>query len=209
MLRRDGIENEVKRAGVLFHLAAVARHDHFVCAESQCVLFLFGRSTEHRDVRSHCVGRLHAHVAQPAKTDDADLPAFRHTPVAQRRVGCDSRAQWWPRTREIEIRRNAQYEVFVDDDGFGVAAVGHAAEMFVRRVVSENAIRTKLLEVFATLVAGKIGGNHAPDTYEISWFVFRYTASNVRNAANDFMAWDDGIDSWRELIPLVAYGVQI
>ncbi len=46
----------------------------------------------------------------------------------------------------IQIRRDAQNEVFVDDDAFRIAAIGKAAEVFVRRIESEDHVRTELFK---------------------------------------------------------------
>ena len=78
----DGVEDEVEAAGVLLHLVGVAGDDDFVGAEAQCVFLLAGRGGEDDDVSSERMRELHAHVAQPAEADDADLLALRRRPNA-------------------------------------------------------------------------------------------------------------------------------
>jgi hypothetical protein len=46
--------------------------------------------------------------------------------------------------------------VFINHDALGIAAVSYASKMRVRRVVSKNIIRAKLLESGFTLLAGAI-----------------------------------------------------
>ena len=128
----DGVEDEVEAAGVLLHLVGIARDDDFVGAEAERVFLLAGRSGEDDDVGSERVGKLHAHVAQSAETDDADLLALGDAPVAHGRVGRDPGAEQRRGSGEIEVGRNAQNETFVDDDAVGVAAVGDASEVLVR-----------------------------------------------------------------------------
>ena len=142
----DGIEDEVEAAGVLLHLVGVAGDDDFVGAEAQRVFLLAGRGGEDDDVRSERMGELHAHVAQSAETDHADLLALGDAPVAHRRVGRDPGAEQRRGSGEIEVGRDAQDEALVDDDAVGVAAVGDASEVLVRRVVGEGQVRAELLE---------------------------------------------------------------
>ena len=54
-----------------------------------------------------------------------------------------------------------QYEFLGDDDAVGVAAVGDAARVLVREVVSENEIGAELLEALLALGAGAIGVDQA------------------------------------------------
>ena len=76
--------------------------------------------------------KLHAHVAQSAETDHADLLALGDAPVAHGRVSCDSGAEQRSGSGKIEVRGHAQDEALVDDDAVGVAAVGDASEMLIR-----------------------------------------------------------------------------
>ena len=78
------------------------------------------------------VSELHAHVAEAAEADDADLLALADFPVAQRRIGGDAGAQQRRSSGEVEVLRNPQDERLVHDDRLGVAAVRHAAQMLSR-----------------------------------------------------------------------------
>ena len=124
VLGGDGVEDEVEAAGVLLHLVGIAGDDDLVGAEAERVLLLVGRGGEDDDVGSERMGELHAHVAEPAETDDADLLALGDAPVAHRRVGRDPGAEQRRGPGEIEVGGDAQDEAFIDDDAVGVAAVG-------------------------------------------------------------------------------------
>ena len=127
VLGGDAVEDEVEAAGVLLHLVGVARDDDLVGAEPERVLLLARRRGEDDDVGAERVGELHAHVAQPAEADDADLLALGDAPVAHRRVGRDPGAEQRRGAGEVEVGRDAQDEALVDDDAVGVAAVGDGA----------------------------------------------------------------------------------
>ena len=115
---------------MLLHLVGVAGDDDLVGAEAERVLLLAGRGGEDDDVGAERMGELHAHVAQPAEADDADLLALGDAPVAHRRVGRDPGAEQRRGPGEIEVGGDAQDEAFIDDDAVGVAAVGDAPEVF-------------------------------------------------------------------------------
>ena len=89
----DGVEDEVEAAGVLLHFVGVARDDDLVGAEAERVVLLVGRGGEDDDVRSERMRELHAHVAEPAETDHANLLALGDAPVAHGRVGRDPGAE--------------------------------------------------------------------------------------------------------------------
>ena len=146
----DGVEDEVEAAGVLLHLVGVAGDDDFVGAEAERVLLLAGRGGEDDDVGSERMGELHAHVAQPAEADHADLLALGDAPVAHGRVGRDPGAEQRRGSGEVEVGGDAQDEVFVDDDAVGVAAVGDrrprclSGELKVRVRFGQNCSRPAL-----------------------------------------------------------------
>jgi hypothetical protein len=59
---------------------------------------------------------LHCHVAESTKSDHAQLVAFTNFPMAERRVGCDSRAQERRHFGERELVRQPEHEILVHDD---------------------------------------------------------------------------------------------
>ena len=128
------------------HLIGVAGDDDLIGAQAEGVLLLAGRGGEDDDVGSERMGELHAHVAQPAETDDADLLALGDAPVAHGRVGRDPGAEQRRGPGKVEVGGNAQNEAFIDDDAVGVAAVGDAAEVLVRGVEGERQVRAELLK---------------------------------------------------------------
>ena len=134
--------------------SALRRDDDLVRAEAERVVLLVRRGGEDDDVGSERVRKLHAHVAQPAETDHADLLALGDAPVAHGRVGRDSGAEQRRGAGEIEVRGNAQHEALVDHDAVGVAAVGDASEVLVGKVVGEGQVRAELLEAGLALGAG-------------------------------------------------------
>ena len=205
----DGIEDEVEAAGVLLHLVGVAGDDDFVGAEAQRVLLLVRRRGEHDDVRSERVGELHAHVAKPAEPDDADFLALGHTPVAHRRVGRDAGAEQRGGTGGIEVRRDAQNEVFVDDDAVGVAAVGNAAEVLVRRIVGEDHVRAELFKARLAVGAGAVRIDHAADGGEVAGLELGNCRADLGDAADDLVAGNERVDRGHELAPLVAHRMEI
>src|SRR5271170_2917058 len=95
---------------------------------------------------SESVGELDCHVAESAETDDADLLAFSHAPVAHGRVRRNAGAEERRGSSRVEVRRHAQYEALGDDDAVAVAAVGDTSEVLVGEVICEAKVRTELLE---------------------------------------------------------------
>ena len=148
MIGGDGVEDEVEAAGVLLHLVGVAGDDDFVGAEAERVFLLARRGREDDDVRSEAHGANFTPMwpSPPRPTTPTFLPLV--TPQwRMRRVGRDAGAEQRRGSGEIEVRRDAQDEVLIDDDAVGVAAVGDAAEVLVRGVVGERHVRAELLEV--------------------------------------------------------------
>ena len=61
--------------------------------------------------------------------------------------------------------------MFIDDDALGIATIGNAAEVFVRRIESERHVWAELLEVTFAVRAGAVGIDHATHRDEIAWLV--------------------------------------
>ena len=83
VLGGDGIEDEIETASVLLHFVGVAGYDNFIGTEAERVFRLVGRSCEDDDVCPERASELHAHVPQPAETDNANFFTLGNTPVAQ------------------------------------------------------------------------------------------------------------------------------
>src|SRR5438477_4734993 len=144
VIRGDGVENEIEAGGMLLHLVRVARENNFIGAEPERVLRLGRRSGENDNVRSKRVSKLHGHVTQSTETDHANFLAPGHVPVMHWRVRRDSGAKQRRGACGIKIGRDAQYEMFIDNDAFGVATIGKTSEVFVGGVEGENHVRAKL-----------------------------------------------------------------
>ncbi len=69
-------------------------------AKSLCVRLFLRGGAEHRDLRTHRVRNLDAHVPQAAKAHDADPVSGFHLEFFQGGIGRDSRAQQRRGTRE-------------------------------------------------------------------------------------------------------------
>ena len=194
---------------MLLHLVGIAGDDDFVSAEAKRVLLLVRRSGEHDNVGSERVAELHRHVAKPTETNHTDFLALAHTPVAHRRVCRDSSAKQRRGAGGIQIRRDAQNEVFVDDDAFRIATIGKAAEVFVRRIESEDHVRTELFKACFAVVAGAVRIDHATDRDEIACLVLGNCRSDLDNTTDDLMPGNDRIVRGHELAPFVAHRMKI
>ena len=137
-------------------------------AEPQRVVLLASRGREDHDVGAEGAGELHAHVPEPAETDHADLLALDVAPAPDRRIGRDPGAEQRRGAGRIEVGRDPQHEALVDHDALGVAAVGDAAEVLVRRVVGEGRGRAELLDVSRAAGAAVVGVDQAADPDEVS-----------------------------------------
>src|SRR5213594_733086 len=99
--------------------------------------------------------------------------------------------------------------MFIDNDAFGVAAIGHASEMLVRRVESENHVRAEHLEAGLALWAGAVRVDHAADRGEIARFVLGDCRADLGHAADDLVTGNNWIIRGHELAPLVADRMEI
>src|SRR5260370_16397781 len=100
------------------------------------------------------MSKFYGHVAQSAEADHANFLALRDAPVMHRGVRSDAGAKQRRGCGEIEIGGDAQNEVFIDDDAFGVAAIGHASEVLVAGVEGEDHVRAELLKASLALSSG-------------------------------------------------------
>src|SRR5437762_1589660 len=161
------------------------------------------------DVSSERMSKFHGHVTQSTKTDHANFFALGHAPVMHRRVGRDPGAEQRRGSGEIEVGWKTQNEMFIDDDAFGVAAVGHASEVLVRRIEGKNHVRAELLETSLALCAGAVRIDHAADRGEIPGLVLGDCRPDLDNTADDLVAGDNRIIRGHELAPLVADRMEI
>ena len=100
--RRDGVQDEVERAGELLERLGVAGRVVVVGAEGETVVLLRERLQEHGDFGAERMRDLHADVAEAAHSDDRDLLAGSRDPVLQRRVEGDAGAEQRGDLGEVE-----------------------------------------------------------------------------------------------------------
>src|SRR5579864_9381158 len=111
---------------------------------------------------------LHINVAETTEPDHANFLALADTPVAHRRVSCDSRTEERCNSGEVQVCGDAHDESLIDDDAVGVAAVGYAAEVLVRRIEGKRHVRAELLKAGAALGARAVRIDHAADCGEVA-----------------------------------------
>src|SRR5438309_6630243 len=99
--------------------------------------------------------------------------------------------------------------MFIDNDAFGVAAVGHASEMLVRRIEGENHVRAELLQTSLALCAGAVRIDHAADRGEIAGLVLGDCRPDLDNTADDLVTGNNRIIRGHELAPLVPDRMEI
>src|SRR5437016_5977131 len=161
------------------------------------------------DVRSERRRKFYCHVAQSAKTDHANFLALGDTPIMHRRVRRDTGAEQRRGCAEIQVGWNTQNEAFIDDDAFGVAAIGETSEVLVWRIKRENHVRAELLEAGLALWAGSVRIDHAADRGEIAGLSLGNGRAHLGNTADNLMARDDRVVCAHELAPLVTHRMQI
>src|SRR6478609_1606083 len=205
MISRDGVEDEIETAGVLFHLVSVARNNDLVGAKADRVLFLVRRGREDDDVRSERISKLHSHVAESAKTYDANFFALGDAPMTHGRVGRDPGTEQRRGCAEVEVGWNTQNKTLIHDDAFGVATIGDASEMFVRRVEGKDHVGAELLQVTLALGTSAVRVDHAADCGQVAWFVLRDVRADLCYTADDLVARYDRVIRGHDLAPLVAH----
>ena len=94
--------------------------------------------------------------------------------------------------------------MFLDDDAIGIAAVGDAAKVFVRRIESERHVWAELFEVTFAILTGAVGVDHATNRDEIASFVPGNGRTDLGYMPDDLMAGDDWIVRRHEFAPFVA-----
>ena len=194
-----------------FAIASASLDTTTSCAPRRIASCVFpARRREDHDRRAEGVRELHRHVPEPAQTHDPHLLPLADVPVPQRRVGRDARAQERRDRGEVEAVRDPQNEVLVDDDAVRVTAVGHAAEVDVRRVVGERRRRrTVLLLPVPARRAGAAGVDEAADRREVPFLEAADGAPHARHAADDLVTGDAGVRRRHVRLPLVADLVQV
>src|SRR6266513_735178 len=153
--------------------------------------------------------KFYGHVPQSAKTDHANFLAFGDAPVMHRGIRRDPGAEQRRSSGEVKVGWDAQNETVIDNDAIGVAAVGHASEVFVRRVEGENHVLAEFLKASLAVWAGAVRIDHAADRGEVARLVLGNCRTDLGHTADDLVAGYDRIVSGHELAPFVADRMEI
>jgi hypothetical protein len=155
------------------------------------------------------MSKFYRHMAEATQTDHSYFLALRDIPMAHGRVSGYACAQERRRCREFEVGWNPQYELFIDDDAIGVATVSDPSQIFVRAVVGEYHVRTKLLKARFAIWAGAVRIDQAADRSEIAGLVLGNFRTDLGHTADDFMARDNRVNRGHDTAPLVTNLVKI
>src|SRR6266487_3232840 len=155
------------------------------------------------------MSKFYRHVPQSAETDHANFLVLGDAPVMHRGVGRDAGAEQRRDCGEIEVGGDAQDKVFIDDDAFGVATVGHAPKVLVRRVEGEDHVRAELLKASLALWAGAVRIDHAADRDQVAGLVLGNCRADLGHTADDLVTGDNRVIRGHELAPLIADRMEI
>src|SRR5947209_17681383 len=195
---------------MLLHLSFILGQHDFVCPEAQRVGGFVRRGREEHDMRAECIAEFQSHMSQAPEPYYTQLLPFPHVPMAQRRVGGDTRAEQRSSSGRIKRIRHSQRERFIHHYALRVAAIGYASENFVFAVVREHReFFAVLLESFAAVDANAAGPDHAANRSQITLLEFLDGASRLHHTSHNFMAWNTWITGGRYTFPFIPYLVQI
>jgi len=159
------------------------------------------------DMRVHCLGEFHAHVAKSAKSHNADFLAFDDLVVSQRGISRDAGAKERRGGGEIQILRDVQHKGFIHDHAPGVPAVSHAAAVFIRSVEGKDrALVAELFEVFLAAFTNAAGIHQATDAGDVAFLELLDVRAGFRDPSDDFMAGHTRISG---ALPFVAGGMHV
>ena len=203
----NGVDDELKLVRHALHLRGIGGNYHVVRAEAFGVCRFTGAAREEGDFCAEGVSEFYRHMAEAAETDDRDFAAFADVPVAQRRPGSDAGAEDGRHGFGIEVFRHFQHEGVADGDGFGIAAVGGLAVVFVDAAVScDEAVFAVLLEIVFAGFAVTAAIDEAADVDEVAGLELADLRADAAHAANDFMSRYYGV---YRAAPVVTRGVQV
>lgn len=167
--RGNGVDDEVETLAVRRHFVRIARNDHFVRAEPQCVGPFRVRSREGDDMRSQRVGQLYAHVTEAAYADDPDLLPRSRMPVLERRIGGDPGAEQRCDGRQLVLRMgNAEDVALMHHDRLRIAAKSMAGRIGNGRVVGADHAVAVILKPVAALRALLAAVDDAADAHQVA-----------------------------------------
>src|SRR5437762_7816468 len=137
------------------------------------------------------MSKFYRHVTQAAETNHPNFRALSDAPVMHRGVSRDAGTEQRRDCGEFQVRWDSQNEMFIDDDAFGVAAVGNPSEMLIRRIEREDHIRTELFKASLALWAGAVRIDHAAHRHEVALFVLRNSRADLGDTPDDPVPGDD------------------
>jgi hypothetical protein len=92
--------------------------------------------------------------------------------------------------------------VLFDDNTVGIAAIGDASKMLIRRVIGKDHVWTELLETDLALVAAAVGVNQTADSSKVSGLEFGDRGADLGDTTDDLVSGNAWIDSWHHT-PLI------
>ena len=205
---RHGVKDQVETAGVGGHLGGIARHDHLVRAEREGIVALGRRGGEGDCLRAQRPRQLHPHVAEAADADNAHLLARPGTPVLERGIGGDPRAEQRRHGRELGGGvADLQHVVLVDHDRLRVAPVGVPRGVGRGGIVSAGPpVLAIVLQPFAARGAMAAAVDQTAHTDDVTHREARDPGADCGDLADDLVARNAGI---ARAAPFVARGMQV
>jgi len=134
---------------------------------------------------------LYAHMAQAAEPHDGNLHAGLY-PALEGGVRGDPGAEQGSALLQRDDIGDVEDEMFLYDDGLGVAALGGPA-MGIGGVVRENSLVTELFEPLAAIIALPTGVDHAPHAHAISRLEPGHFRADLADDPRDLMPDHQGI----------------
>jgi hypothetical protein len=98
--------------------------------------------------------------------------------------------------------------VLFDNNTVGIAAIGDASKVHVRRVIGKGHVRAELLETGLALVTVTIGVNQAAYCGKVAGLELSDCGADLGDTANDLMSRNAWIDSGHRT-PLATNGVEV
>src|ERR1700723_2340837 len=129
--------------------------------------------------------------------------------MAHRRVGGDAGAEQGRGSSQVQVGGDAQHESLIDHNAVRIAAKGHAAQMIVGRAISENLLRTELLQSFLAGWASAVRIYHTAHAGEVARLKFGDGGTYPGDTANDLVARNAGVNGRPRTAPLLASHAKI
>ncbi len=203
-----GAEDQVEAAAELPHAGVVLGGDVVRGAEAEAVVTLGERAAQHDRLGAQRGGELHAHVAQPAETDDANALTGARAPALERVVRGDARAHERRGLLERHAVGHVHQVVLLDGDALRVAAGGGEAVAADARVGPDGrrGSGAELLLALLAHVALAAGVDEAPDADAVADLELRHLGADLAHDACDLVPGNQRVV---HAPPLAARGVDV